>query len=81
MLATNTADSVFRLASGEWFERIAAYLAMITGLLGVVSIARLGVVIILNALFATAWLLFVGYRVYRLGAARRGRGRTSAVRP
>lgn len=53
------------------FGRIGAVLGLITGVLGIIAMARVGVVIILNAVFATAWILYVGYRLYRLGAARR----------
>jgi hypothetical protein len=49
------------------FSRIAAWLGVVTGLLGIVSMAGLGVTIILNAVCATVWLFFVGYRLWRLG--------------
>jgi hypothetical protein len=49
------------------FSRTPAYLGLLTGILGIVSVARLSVTIIMNAVFATVWLLFVGYRLYRLG--------------
>jgi hypothetical protein len=49
------------------FSRITAYLGLATGILGIVSVAGLSITIIMNALFATAWILFVGYRLYRLG--------------
>ena len=49
------------------FRRTTAYLGLITGVLGILSIAGLTVTIILNALFATIWVFFVGYRLYRLG--------------
>lgn len=48
------------------FRRTTAYLALLTGILGIVSPAGLSVTIILNAAFATIWLLFVGYRLVRL---------------
>jgi len=47
-----------------------AYLALIVGVLGIVSIAGLGVTIIMNALLATVWMFVVGYRLYRLGSQR-----------
>jgi hypothetical protein len=37
-----------------------------TGLLGIASLTGFSPIIIGNALFATAWLFFVGYRLYRL---------------
>jgi hypothetical protein len=48
------------------FNKITAYLGLATGILGIVSLAGLSLTIIMNALFATAWILFVGYRLYRL---------------
>jgi hypothetical protein len=48
------------------FDKIAAYLALATGVLGIASLTGLGVAIIGNALFATAWLFCVGYRLHRL---------------
>jgi hypothetical protein len=49
------------------FNKITAYVGLVTGVLGIVSIAGWNVTIIMNAIFATVWLLFVGYRLYRLG--------------
>jgi hypothetical protein len=48
------------------FSKITAYLGLATGLLGMLSLTGLSPIIIGNALFATAWLFFVGYRLYRL---------------
>jgi hypothetical protein len=48
------------------FNRITACLGLATGILGIVSLAGLSLTIIGNALFATAWLFFVGYRLCRL---------------
>ena len=48
------------------FNKITAYLGLATGILGIVSLTGLSVTIIMNALFATAWILVVGYRLYRL---------------
>jgi hypothetical protein len=48
------------------FSKITAYLGVITGLLGIASLTGVSVFIIGNALFATAWLFFVGYRLCRL---------------
>jgi hypothetical protein len=49
------------------FSRATALLGVITGILGIGSLTRVMAIIIMNALFATVWLLFVGYRLYRLG--------------
>jgi hypothetical protein len=49
------------------FGRAAALLGVITGILGIAALTRVTAIIIGNALFATAWVLFVGYRLYRLG--------------
>jgi hypothetical protein len=48
------------------FDKTTAYLALATGVLGVASLTGLSFVIIGNALFATAWLFGVGYRLCRL---------------
>jgi len=48
------------------FNKITAYLGLATGILGIVSLTGLSLTIIGNALFATAWLFFAGYRLYRL---------------
>jgi hypothetical protein len=48
------------------FNKITAYLGLVTGILGIVSLTGFSLAIIGNALFATAWLFFVGYRLYRL---------------
>ena len=49
------------------FNKVTAYLGLATGLLGIASLTGLGLIIIGNALFATVWLFFVGYGLYRLG--------------
>ena len=49
------------------FSRATAYLALVTGILGIVSITGWNVTIIMNAIVATVWVLFVGCRLYRLG--------------
>jgi len=51
------------------FDRITAWLGLITGILGIAALTRSGFAIIGNALFATVWLFSVGYRLYRLAAA------------
>jgi hypothetical protein len=48
------------------FSKITAYLGLATGLLGIASLTGFGPIIIGNALFATVWLFFVGYGLYRL---------------
>ncbi len=48
------------------FNKITAYLALGTGVLGILSLTGSSFAIIGNALFATAWHFFVGYRLYRL---------------
>jgi hypothetical protein len=48
------------------FNKITAYLGLATGILGIASLTGLSLTIIGNALFATAWLFFVGYRLCRL---------------
>jgi hypothetical protein len=49
------------------FNRATASLGLITGILGIASLTGVSTIIIMNALFATVWVLFVGYRLYRLG--------------
>jgi len=49
------------------FNRATAYLGLATGILGIASITGWSVTIIMNAVLATVWILFVGYRLYRLG--------------
>jgi len=49
------------------FNKITAYLALVTGVLGIISLTGFSFAIIGNALFATAWLFFVSQRLYRLG--------------
>ena len=48
------------------FNKITAYLALGTGVLGILSLTGFSFAIIGNALFATAWLFLVGHRLYRL---------------
>ena len=47
----------------------AAWLAIITGVLGLLSLSGLGLFIMGNALAATAWLLFLGIWLSRLSRA------------
>jgi hypothetical protein len=48
------------------FSKTTAFLGLATGILGIVSVAGSSVTIIMNAVFATVWILLVGYRLYRL---------------
>jgi hypothetical protein len=48
------------------FGRISAYLAVGTGLLGIVALTGWSVSIILNAVLATIWILVSGFRLQRL---------------
>jgi hypothetical protein len=48
------------------FNKITAYFGLATGIFGIASLTGLSLTIIGNALFATAWLFFVGYRLCRL---------------
>jgi hypothetical protein len=50
-------------------QRAAAWLALITGVLGLLSLSGLGLFIMGNALAATAWLLFLGIWLSRLSRA------------
>ena len=51
------------------FNKTTAYLGLAAGIFGIVSIAGFFVIIIINALLVTIWLLFAGYRLFRLGSA------------
>ena len=48
------------------FNKVTAYLGILTGILGIAAVAGVGIAGILNALFATIWLFFVGYRLLKL---------------
>jgi hypothetical protein len=56
------------------FGKSIAYLGLATGILGVVSVvgpffvSALSVTIIFTPFLTTVWVLFVGYRLHRLGA-------------
>ena len=54
------------MLTGGLFNRATAYLALATGILGIVSLTGYSLAIIANAVFATAWLLFAAYGFYRL---------------
>jgi hypothetical protein len=49
------------------FSKTTAYLGLGAGIFGIVSIAGFFVIIIVNALLVTVWVLFAGYRLFRLG--------------
>jgi len=55
------------------FNKSTAYLGLATGILGIVSVvgaffvSALGTAIILTSVLTIVWLLFAGYRLYRLG--------------
>src|ERR1700730_7235231 len=49
------------------FSKTTAYLGLAAGIFGIVSIAGFFVIIIINALLTTVLVLFVGYRLFRLG--------------
>jgi hypothetical protein len=49
------------------FSKTTAYLGVAAGIFGIVSIAGFFVTIIMNAVLTTVWVLFVGYRLFRLG--------------
>jgi hypothetical protein len=49
------------------FSKTTAYLGLITGILGIAALTGVSAIIIMNALFATVWVLFVGYGLFRLG--------------
>ena len=48
------------------FNKLTAYVGILTGLLGIAAVAGVSIAVILNAVFATIWLYLVGYRLYRL---------------
>jgi hypothetical protein len=48
------------------FGKVAAYLALITGVLGILALTGWFPVIMGNALFATVWFFVVGYKLIRL---------------
>jgi hypothetical protein len=55
------------------FSKTTAYLGLATGILGIVSVvgpvfvSSLGVAVIIASVLTTIWVLFVGFRLYRLG--------------
>jgi len=55
------------------FSRSTAFLGLATGVLGIISVvgpffvSALSLTIIVTSILTTVWVLFVGYRLYRLG--------------
>jgi hypothetical protein len=55
------------------FSKVTAYLAVISGILGIVSVVgphfvtALGLAIVIGSALTTVWVVLVGYRLYRLG--------------
>jgi hypothetical protein len=55
------------------FSKSTAYVGVVTGILGIVSVvgpffvSTLSVTIIITSVLTTVWVLLVGYRLYRLG--------------
>lgn len=48
------------------FNKTTAYLGVAAGIFGIAAISGFFVTIIINALLVTAWVFFVGYRLFRL---------------
>ncbi len=48
------------------FNKLTAYVGILTGVLGIVAVMGVSIAVILNAVSATLWLFLVGYRLYRL---------------
>ena len=57
------------------FNKVTAYLAMMSGMLGVVAVVgayfaeALGLAIVIGSVLTTVWVFLAGYRLYRLGTA------------
>jgi hypothetical protein len=55
------------------FSKMAAYVALVTGILGIVSVVgpffwrTLGTTAIITSVLTTSWIFLVGYRLLRLG--------------
>jgi hypothetical protein len=58
------------------FSKSTAYVGLVTGILGIISVAgplfvsTLSVTVIITSVLTTVWVLLVGYRLYRLGQQR-----------
>jgi hypothetical protein len=48
------------------FSKPTAYIGILTGVLGIAAVVGVSLAVILNAVLATIWLFFVGYRLSRL---------------
>ena len=48
------------------FNKGTAYLGILTGILGIAAVAGVSIAVIMNAIFATIWLFFIGYRLLKL---------------
>ncbi len=61
------------------FSKLTAYLAVISGILGVVAVVGphfapvLGLTIVIGSVLTTVWVFLAGYRLYRLGRASQSR--------
>ncbi|HEX9219875.1 MAG TPA: hypothetical protein VF858_05275, partial [Gemmatimonadaceae bacterium] len=57
------------------FSKSTAYLGLASGILGIISVAgsffvsSLALTVIIASVLTTVWVLFAGYRLYRLGQA------------
>jgi hypothetical protein len=49
------------------FNKVTAYFGLAIGISGIAAIAGIFVITMLNAVLATVWVFFVGFRLYRLG--------------
>jgi hypothetical protein len=55
-------------------SKTTAYLGVVTGILGIISVAgtffisSLGIIVVITSILTTVWFLFIGYRFLRLGA-------------
>ena len=50
------------------FDKLTAFIRIVTGMLGIALVAGVSLAVILDAVSATIWLFLVGYRLYRLAA-------------
>ncbi|MDI6694214.1 MAG: hypothetical protein QME21_04130 [Anaerolineales bacterium] len=48
------------------FNKLTAFVGILTGILGIIAVAGVSIAVILNAVSATIWLFLVGYRLYQL---------------
>ena len=59
--------SFVMLKERKMFRRTTIYLGLAAGMFGFISVGRFFIAIMLNAVLTLVWLLFVGYRLWRLG--------------